>query len=99
MSSAGREAARARFPNVRAPKPLLAPEAEKRLTPRQREVLDALEALVVGGGFAELTMAQMAARVNCSLRTLYGIAPGKDALVLAVVVLLGLMAVLLRKEG
>ena len=39
--------ARPRFPGVRAPKPLLAPEAEARLTPRQRELLDALEALVV----------------------------------------------------
>lgn len=83
MSLAESKPARLRFPGVRAPKPLLAPEAERRLTPRQREVLDALEALVVGGGFAELTMAQIAARVNCSLRTLYGIAPSKDALVLA----------------
>jgi AcrR family transcriptional regulator len=77
--------ARLRFPGVRAPRPLLAPEDERRLTPRQREVLDELEALVVGGGFADLTMAQIAARVNCSLRTLYGIAPSKDELVLTVV--------------
>lgn len=77
--------AHTRLPGVRAPKPLLPPEAERRLTPRQREVLGALEELVVGGGFAELTMAEIAARVNCSLRTLYGIAPSKDALVLAVV--------------
>jgi AcrR family transcriptional regulator len=77
--------ARLRFPGVRAPRPLLAPEDERRLTPRQREVLGELEALVVGGGFADLTMAQIAARVNCSLRTLYGIAPSKDALVLVAV--------------
>jgi AcrR family transcriptional regulator len=76
---------RRRFPGVRAPQPLLSPEAEGRLTPRQRELLDELEALVVRGGFAELTMAQIAARVNCSLRTLYGISPSKDALVLTVV--------------
>ncbi len=36
------------------------------------------------GGFAELTMAQLAARVNCSLRTLYGLAPSKDELLLMV---------------
>jgi AcrR family transcriptional regulator len=70
---------------VRAPRPRLSPEAEARLTPRQRELLAALEALVVRGGFAELTMAQIAARVNCSLRTLYGISPSKDELVLTLV--------------
>jgi AcrR family transcriptional regulator len=70
---------------VRPPKPLLPPESERRLTTRQRQVLDALEALVVRGGLAELTMAEIAARVNCSLRTLYGISPSKDELVLAVV--------------
>jgi AcrR family transcriptional regulator len=74
-----------RLPAVRAPRPLLAPEAEARLTPRQREVLDELEAMVVSGGLAELTMARIASRTNCSLRTLYGIAPSKDALVLTVV--------------
>ncbi len=76
---------RLRVPGVRAPKPLLAPEAERRLTPRQREVLDELEGLVVRGELAGLTMAQIAARMNCSLRTLYGISPSKDELVLTVV--------------
>lgn len=83
MITAGR--ARLRLPGVRAPKPLLPPEVERRLTDRQRELLDALERLVVRGGLAELTMAEIAACVNCSLRTLYGIAPSKDELVLAVV--------------
>lgn len=85
ISSAGREPARLRFPGVRPPKPLLPPEAEKRLTERQRQLLDVLEDLVVRGGLAELTMAEIAADVNCSLRTLYGISPSKDELVLAVV--------------
>jgi AcrR family transcriptional regulator len=85
VSLAATRSARPRFPGVRAPRPLLAAEAEAKLTPRQREVLDALEKLVVQGGFAELTMAQIAARVNCSLRTLYEISPSKDALVLTVV--------------
>jgi AcrR family transcriptional regulator len=77
--------ARLRFPGAPAPRPLLPPEAERRLTARQREVLGALEALVVRGGFAGLTMAGIAARLECSLSTLYGIAPSKDELVLAVV--------------
>jgi len=70
---------------VRAPQPLLAPEVERALSDRQREILDALEALAVQDGFAELTMAQLAARANCSLRTLYALAPRKDALLLMVI--------------
>ena len=85
MSASEAEAAHPPLAGVRAPKPLLAPEAERRLTPRQREVLGALEDLVVHGGFAELTMAEIAARLGCSLRTLYEISPSKDELVLAVV--------------
>ena len=86
MSAYARPRAAARAPpRVRAPRPLLAPEAERALSDRQREILDALEALAVQDGFAELTMAQLAARVNCSLRTLYGLAPRKDALLLTVV--------------
>ena len=76
---------RLRFPGVRAPKPLLSPETERRLTARQLELLDELEDLVTSEGLAELTMAEIAAQVNCSLRTLYGIAPSKEELVLTVV--------------
>jgi AcrR family transcriptional regulator len=76
---------RLRFPGVRAPKPLLSPETEGRLTARQLELLDELEALFSDGRLADLTMAQLAARMNCSLRTLYGIAPSKDELVLTIV--------------
>jgi AcrR family transcriptional regulator len=76
---------RLRFPGVRAPKPLLAPDTERRLTARQRQLLDELEELVVAKGLAELTMAEIAAEVNCSLRTLYGIAPSREELVLTVV--------------
>lgn len=83
MSAARRE--RMRFPGVRAPKPLLAPDTERALSERQRELLDELEGLVAAESLAELTMAEIAAQVNCSLRTLYGIAPSKDELVLAVV--------------
>jgi len=70
---------------ARAPRPLLPPETERRLTARQREILDELEALVVEEGFGELTLADLAARVNCSLRTLYRLAPSKDELVLTVI--------------
>lgn len=74
-----------RFPGVRAPKPLLAPEIERGLTVRQREVLDDLEVLLTDEKLPDLTMAQIAAEVNCSLRTLYGIAPSKDELILTLV--------------
>lgn len=86
MKTAEHEAkTRLRFPEVRAPKPLLAPQTERSLTERQRELLDELEALVAAEGLAELTMAEIAAHVNCSLRTLYGIASSKEELVLTVV--------------
>lgn len=71
-------------PRVRAPKRRLSREAEQALTPRQLEILDALEDWLFRGGFAEATMADVARRLACSLRTLYGIAPSKDELVLIV---------------
>jgi AcrR family transcriptional regulator len=70
---------------VRAPRPLLPAEQERALSDRQREILDALETLAMQDGFAALTMAELAARVNCSLRTLYALAPRKDALLLMVI--------------
>jgi AcrR family transcriptional regulator len=76
---------RARVPKVRAPKRLLAPEAERALTTRQLEILDALEDSVMVESLTGVTMAEIAKRMNCSLRTLYGIAPSKDELVMAVV--------------
>lgn len=72
-------------PRVRPPRPLLSAEREKRLSDRQRQIIEQLEALVVRGGLADATMAQIAARVGCSLRTLYGIAASKDELLLAIV--------------
>ncbi len=75
----------ARFPRVRAPKRLLAAETEHALTTRQLEILDALEDSVMVDSLADVTMAGIAKRMNCSLRTLYGIAPSKDELVMAVV--------------
>jgi AcrR family transcriptional regulator len=59
-------------------------ERERRLTDRQRELLDELERLFADG-FADLTMAELASRLNCSMRTLYALAPSRDELVLIVV--------------
>jgi AcrR family transcriptional regulator len=74
-----------RFPGVRAPKPLLSPEAERQLSTRQLELLEELEEKLRGEGLADFTMAEIAEFLGCSLRTLYGIAPGKDELLLTVV--------------
>ncbi|MAI80484.1 MAG: hypothetical protein CL917_16185 [Deltaproteobacteria bacterium] len=75
---------RVELSDVRAPKPLMPAEIERCLTPRQRQVLDSLETLVVSVELADMTMAQIAAQVNCSLRTLYGILPSKEELVLTI---------------
>jgi AcrR family transcriptional regulator len=76
---------RMRFPGVRAPRPLLSPDAEHRLSGRQRGLLDELEDRLRSDGLADLTMAELAGLMGCSLRTLYGIAPSKDELLLTVV--------------
>jgi AcrR family transcriptional regulator len=69
---------------VPRPRPVLSRARERRLTERQRQILDEL-GQVFEDGFAHLTMAELAARVNCSLRTLYALAPSRDELVLVVV--------------
>jgi len=69
---------------VPAPPAVLSREREHQLTERQRELLEHLGELFVDG-FAHLTMAEIASGLNCSLRTLYGLAPSRDELVLVVV--------------
>lgn len=69
---------------VPRPRPILSRARERRLTERQRQLLDELGD-VVANGFADLTMAELASRLNCSLRTLYALAPSRDELVLMVV--------------
>lgn len=69
---------------VPAPRPVMDREREERLTDRQREVLERLGDLF-DDGFVHLTMADIAARMGCSLRTLYDLAPSRDELVLTVV--------------
>lgn len=73
-----------RLRKVRRPARVLDRQREAELTDRQREILDEMEPLVADG-FADLTMAELAARLNCSLRTLYALAPSRDELVLVVI--------------
>lgn len=75
---------RARLRAVPAPPAVLSREDEARLTRRQREILDEL-GRIFEKGFVHVTMAELASQLNCSLRTLYGIADGRDGLVLTVV--------------
>lgn len=67
-----------------APRPILSRDDLARLTDRQQEILREL-GRIFADGFADVTMAELASRLGCSLRTLYGIAPSRDELVLAVV--------------
>lgn len=69
---------------VLPPRPLLSSRAEQRLGERHRTVLDELEELFLAEGFASFTMRELAARLRCSMRTLYEIAPSKQDLVLVV---------------
>ena len=69
---------------VPAPRPMLSRDELHRLTDRQREILSQLGSLFADG-FEHLTMAEIAAELGCSLRTLYGLAPSRDELVLTVV--------------
>jgi AcrR family transcriptional regulator len=72
------------FSSIRRPRPVLSRERERQLTKRQRTLLDDL-ATIFEGGFSEFTMAAIASRMSCSLRTLYVLAPSRDELVLVVV--------------
>ena len=69
---------------VPAPAPVLSRERAAQLTDRQREILDELGRLF-DKGFVDVTMAELASQLNCSLRTLYGLAEGRNELVLMVV--------------
>lgn len=69
---------------VSAPRPRLSRGAEQVLRPRQVEILDRLEALILDRGFSAFTVGQLAAELSCSRRTLYELAPSKGDLVLVV---------------
>ena len=68
---------------VPPPRPLLSSRAEAALGPRHRVVLDQLEDLFLAEGIT-FPVRELAARLRCSLRTLYEIAPSKQELVLVV---------------
>jgi AcrR family transcriptional regulator len=76
--------ARLRMLRAGAPRPLLSRSDEAQLGPRQQEVLVDLEELFVRRGFSSLTIADLAAGIGCSRRTLYELAPSKERLVLVV---------------
>jgi AcrR family transcriptional regulator len=57
------------------------PTPTSSLSTRQTEVLDAFERLILAEGFRHLTVGGIAARIGCSRRTLYELAPTKDELV------------------
>ena len=67
---------------VGAPRPLLSTRAESALGQRHREVLDGLEALLRDGELAPLTIRELAAKLECSRRTLYELSPSKEQLFL-----------------
>lgn len=53
-------------------------------TPRQATLLDQLEEIFVQEGFRRVRIGELAARLHCSRRTLYALAPSKEALFLQV---------------
>ncbi len=70
---------------VTPPRPVMTRQREGALTTRQREILDELGRAVSANGFIDLTMADLAARLNCSLRTLYLLAESRNELVVMVI--------------
>lgn len=52
------------------------------LNKRGAETLEALEVLILAEGFSRLNVSEIAARLRCSKRTLYELAPSKKVLVL-----------------
>ncbi len=79
-----RTSAELRIQAIPRPERMLSKADEAALTERQLELLDQLPALF-DKGFAHLRMAEIAREMNCSLRTLYGLAPSREKLVLIVV--------------
>jgi AcrR family transcriptional regulator len=51
---------------------------------RQERILDGLEDIFLQGGFRRVTVGDLAARLHCSRRTLYALAPSKQQLFLLV---------------
>jgi AcrR family transcriptional regulator len=64
----------------------IGPKQTGRGAARRSELFEALVGLLTQEGFAHLTLDDLAARLHCSKRTLYGLAGSKEQLVRAVVV-------------
>src|SRR5437879_3269606 len=64
----------------------VAPKLSGRGAARRSELFDDLVALLLREGFARFTLDELAARLHCSKRTLYGLASSKEQLVRAAVV-------------
>ena len=62
------------------------PKLTNRGAARRSELFEALVALLTKEGFARFTLDDVAARLRCSKRTLYGLADSKEQLVRAAVV-------------
>ncbi|MFF4143344.1 TetR/AcrR family transcriptional regulator [Streptomyces sp. NPDC001698] len=62
------------------------PKATGRGAARRSELFEGLTGLLIRDGFAQLTLDDLAARLRCSKRTLYGLANSKEQLVRAAVV-------------
>ncbi len=60
------------------------PAGDKGLAPRQRRLLDELEAVFLAQGFRAVTVAELAQRLRCSRRAFYELADSKEALFLRV---------------
>jgi AcrR family transcriptional regulator len=54
-------------------------------TDRQSQLLDALEEVFLQEGFTHLTIGDMVARLRCSRRTIYSVAPSREELILIVI--------------
>ncbi|MCC9705744.1 TetR/AcrR family transcriptional regulator [Streptomyces sp. MNU76] len=63
-----------------------APKLTGRGAARRSELFEDLVALLIAEGFAQFTLDDLAARLRCSKRTLYGLAGSKEQLVRTVVV-------------
>jgi AcrR family transcriptional regulator len=59
--------------------------ADARMTRRQAELLDQLEAMFLAEGFARLTLDELAVRLRCSKSTLYALAESKERLAARVI--------------
>lgn len=57
----------------------------RRYTERHQELLDTLESIFLEEGFSHLTIGEMVARMRCSRRTIYSLAPSREELILIVV--------------